>query len=857
MTKYYASTSPDVTELEINHKKLAGKLAGECVVLLENDGTLPLLSKGNIALFGNGARSTIKGGTGSGDVNTRDNVNIEQGLSETGFIITTGDWLDRQDKSVSDAKKAYIEMVRKKAKEQEVDEFVINFANPYVDPAPVIITEEDVKKSDSDTAVYVLSRNSGEGADRKNAPGDYLLYQEERKNLEFLGENYKKVILVLNIGGVMDLSGVKGIKGINAVLLMSQLGNLGGNVLADVLTGVVNPSGKLADTWAEKYSDYPSASEYSHNNNNLDDEYYKEGIFVGYRYFDSFGIKPLYSFGYGKSYTEFSVETIAVTVEDTTVIVETKVKNTGNKYSGKEVVQVYYHAPQGETVKPYKELAAFKKTSELKPGESETLSISFDIKDMASYIENGEKEGCWLLEKGDYVVSVGNSSDNTGPEAVITLTKQTQTKLVRKLENADKKPDEIIPEKRISINVSENIRRIVIDNPDSLIKPEKITYTDEKKPFKNNIKEKLVVDDIISGKCSVEEFVAQLSVEELASVCVGHYKSDNASVLGNASSAVPGAAGDTTYILNDSRGLKNLIMADGPAGLRLQPVFKTKKNGELIPGGEVLVDSFTPFPDNLDENDIVTYYQYCTAIPIGWALAQSWNMDILEEIGDMVGTEMEQFGVDLWLAPALNIHRNPLCGRNFEYYSEDPLISGKAAAAITRGVQRHAGKGTTIKHFAANNQEDNRFFTNAHVSERALREIYLKGFEIAVKESQPLAIMTSYNLINGTHSANHYDMIQSVARDEWGFDGMVMTDWCTSQDIPEFAGVEVPKYPISASTGCIAAGNDLQMPGCRKNVDDIVEAIKEDKEIDGYRITLGELQYSAAKIINIIVKTMQ
>jgi beta-glucosidase len=258
----------------------------------------------------------------------------------------------------------------------------------------------------------------------------------------------------------------------------------------------------------------------------------------------------------------------------------------------------------------------------------------------------------------------------------------------------------------------------------------------------------------------------------------------------------------------------------------------------------------------LDENDVVTYYQYCTAIPIGWALAQSWNMNILEEIGDMVGTEMEQFGVDLWLAPALNIHRNPLCGRNFEYYSEDPLISGKSAAAITRGVQKHHGKGTTIKHFAANNQEDNRFFTNAHISERALREIYLKGFEIAVKESQPFAIMTSYNLINGIHSANHYDILQGIARDEWGFEGMFMTDWCTSQNVTGFSVVSEPKYPISASTGCIFAGNDLQMPGCKKNVDDIIEAIEKDRELDGYRITLGELQYCAAKIINILVKTL-
>jgi beta-glucosidase len=325
--------------------------------------------------------------------------------------------------------------------------------------------------------------------------------------------------------------------------------------------------------------------------------------------------------------------------------------------------------------------------------------------------------------------------------------------------------------------------------------------------------------------------------------------------VGNASNTVPGAAGDTTGILAKERGIKNLILADGPAGLRLQPVFKTELDGTLIPGGDMLGEVVQPFPEDLDEDKVITYYQYCTAIPIGWALAQSWNTSMLEQIGDMVGEEMEKFGIDLWLAPALNIHRNPLCGRNFEYYSEDPLVSGKAAAAITKGVQRHPGKGTTIKHFAANNQEDNRYFTNAHINERAIREIYLKGFEIAVKESQPLSIMTSYNLINGIHTANSHDLLQAVARDEWWFDGMVMTDWYTSQDVPGLTGSAIPKYPISASTGCVFAGNDVQMPGCQKNVDDLVRAVETGEELDGYRITLADLQFCAGRVINAVVKT--
>ena len=364
------------------------------------------------------------------------------------------------------------------------------------------------------------------------------------------------------------------------------------------------------------------------------------------------------------------------------------------------------------------------------------------------------------------------------------------------------------------------------------------------------------MQDILLEKATVEELVAQLLTEELAEFCVGTLRADGGEVVGNASYTVPGAAGDTSSVCKESRGIKNMILADGPAGLRLQPHFKTKKDGTLLPGGEVMGDAYTPFNPNIDEKEVDNYYQYCTAIPIGWALAQSWNTELVEKAGDMVGSEMEQFHVDLWLAPALNIHRNPLCGRNFEYYSEDPYVSGKIAAAMTKGVQKHRGKGTTIKHFAVNNQEDNRYFVNAHVSERALREIYLKGFEIAVREAQPLSIMTSYNLLNGIHTANSHDLIQGMARDEWGFKGVVMTDWFTSQDMPMITGKFKPAYPISASTGCIYAGNDIQMPGCQKNVDDIVEAVKTVKEIDGYKITKADLQFNAANVIRVVARTM-
>ena len=849
MPKIYATKDPNITRREIDHMALSRSLAGECVVLLENDGTLPLSGPGKLALYGDGARHTIRGGTGSGDVNTRSDVNIEQGLEKAGFQITTKGWLDRQDAKHTQARRDYLEWIPAYAKEQGVEDFLVVFSHPFQVVAPAEITAEDISASGASTAVYVISRISGEGSDRFNKRGDYLLYEEEKAQLAQLGKSYSRLIVVLNVGGVIDMSEIKAIPGISAVLLLSQLGNISGDVLSDVLLGKVNPSGKLADTWARQYSDYPSSEGFSHNDGNVDDEYYTEGIYVGYRYFDTFGVEPLYPFGYGKSYTGFSVIPGAVKVEDGQVRVLTTVKNTGSTYAGKEVVQVYYSAPAGKLPKPYQELAAFTKTKELAPGESETVEITFAVKDMASYCE---KCAAWVLEQGEYVIRVGSSSRSTEIAAVLTLSETVKTEILKNL-FADADPVQEIEAPAVkAAAVDASVPRIAIDPAG--IAAEQVTYQGKRQPYTTDKTAVLTIDDVKAGRCTVEELVAQLTVEEMADLCVGTLRTDG-SVVGNASYTVPGAAGDSSSVIRESRGIKNMILADGPAGLRLQPVFKTDKQGNLLPGGAVMGDIIEPFDPKYTDENSDTYYQYCTAIPIGWALAQSWNMDSLEKIGFMIGVEMEEFGVDLWLAPALNIHRNPLCGRNFEYYSEDPLVSGKAAAAITLGVQAHPCKGTTIKHFAANNQEDNRYFTNSHISERAIREIYLKGFEIAVKESQPLSIMTSYNLLNGTHTANHYDLIQAVARDEWGFKGFVMTDWFTSQNSPGLTGNNKVIYPISASTGCIHAGNDTQMPGCQKNVDDIVRAVRTGEEIDGYKLTLADLQFNAANVVRVAIKT--
>ncbi|MBP5383401.1 MAG: glycoside hydrolase family 3 C-terminal domain-containing protein [Lachnospiraceae bacterium] len=821
MAILYASKSADISASERAHMELSRSLAGECPVLLENDGTLPLAGK-TVALYGRGARKTIKGGTGSGDVNTRFSVTVEEGLKDAGFTITTKEWLDRNEKHYLQKRDEYTKTLNEEAAKRGIPSFLMAFGMPFIEPADLLIEPAELK-NESDTALYVISRNSGEGSDRKNEPGDYAFYTEELDNIRRVADYYKHTVVILNIGGVMDLSPLREIAGVGAVLLMSQLGNIGGYVLADILTGKVNPSGKLVDTWACKYADYPSSATFSSNDGNVDDEYYTEDIYVGYRYFDSYGVKPLYPFGYGLSYTTFQINAGSVAQSGDRISVTVSVKNTGT-CAGKEVVQVYYSAPDGKLNKPYQELAAFAKTKLLSPGEAQELCISFPIAQMASYCENC---AAWVLEAGDYLIRVGNASDNTEIAAAVTLAEKVKTEVLKNLfADADPKlsgPDRMTGEntdcaKRRAEDAKKAGTTWTID-PGRIISKE-VSYSPlPRRELTDRFSEKLTVDDIRSGKCKIEDLVAQLSIEELADLCIGSMRGGVASVIGEASMVVPGAAGDSSANLFEERGIRNLILADGPAGLRLTPHFRTDLDGKLLKGGETFGDTTEAFPE-MEEGTYVDYYQYCTAIPIGWALAMAWNAELLEQTGSMVGKEMQQFGVDLWLAPAMNIHRNPLCGRNFEYYSEDPYVSGIAAASITKGVQSHAGRGTTIKHYAANNQENNRNYTNSHISERALREIYLKGFEICVRESQPLSVMTSYNLINGTHAACNYDLIQGALRDEWGFDGVVMTDWFASKDMPE---ISMPSdiYPCSSPVGCIYAGNDLQMPGGQDLVDEI------------------------------------
>ena len=854
---FLAKTNDAVTEMEYRHAKTVRELASECLVLLENDGTLPITEPGRIAVYGNGARHTVRGGGGSGEVNTRNNISICDGLINAGFDVASVSWLDRYDEIYDYSIRSYMDKVETIAKERGVPATSVYFEMAFEAPVMPQITEEDIAEASCDTAIFVISRDSTEGRDRKPEKGDYYLTDEEEYNLNYITDNFSKVIVLLNIGGVIDMTRLKHRPGVSSILLVGQVGNQTGDIVADAITGKTNPSGKLVDTWASHYEDYPFANDYSSLNGNTDDEFYKEGIYVGYRYFDSFGITPAYCFGFGRSYTTFETEVLSVTQEGNDIKVWVKVKNTGN-YPGKEVIQVYFSAPEGPVDRPYQELAGFAKSGLINPGDSMNVEVSFPIDNFACF---DDRYPARVIPDGDYIIRVGTSSRETSIEAVLNVPEfVVQEKYDRILEDDARYVFEDLKNPGTGKEVHQAIdyaQLLTCERKFTLnlfrVRRSIVRYRGVCETHMNERRDEvLTLGSVIGRNAGVAEFVAQFSLEELSELLVGNYIKDGfEDVVFSSAMHVPGAAAETTGLFERSRRLPVLVMADGPAGLRLQPHFKATRNGDLLRGGEMFGLINNPFPEDTPE-DAIDYYQYCTMIPTATALAETWNLGLIEQLGRLVGEEMEEFGVHLWLAPGMNIHRNPLCGRNFEYYSEDPLITGLCAAADTNGVQSVDGKGVTIKHFACNNQEDNRMFSNSHVSVRALRDIYLRGFEIAVKLSQPFCVMASYNLLNGIHTANNYELIQSVLRDEWDYEGAVMTDWFSSFEDVEFLGYDEKnlKYPPAFSRLCVYAGCDMQMPGCAKNAEDIVTAVHHG------RLSLADVQSAAMNVVRLAIKCL-
>ena len=819
---FYGTTTQEVAAYEAPHRAVSRKAAAEGIVLLKNENqALPLAKGSKIALYGAGATHMIKGGTGSGDVNEREVPTIYQCLLDAGYTVTSKDWIDAYDKIYTEARIAWRDDIIQRTKGDDSEDSLAFF---YVySGSPFFIPDgPDVSKTDADTAIYVLSRVAGEGADRFNKPGDYYLTGQEEKNIEDICKFYEKVILVINTGGLVDLSFADKYQNICSILQLVQPGMEGANALVDVISGKVTPSGKLTDSWAGNYEDYPNAMTFSHLNGNVDKEKYEEGIYVGYRYFDSFQIPVRYSFGYGLSYTEFRIETMKITA-GTDVTAEVRVTNIGSVYSGREVVQIYVSAPSGKLEKEYRRLCGFAKTSILAPGEAETLKITFPVYQMASY-DAATAE--WILEDGIYSLWVGNSLAGSRMEALLALAEKKVLVRVKNICALQEELQEITfpNEKRearreadIKAGRERGIPELTIDL--SAAETEVIDYEAPYEPE----------DD------EAARIVKDLDTLQLIRLATGDPAKGQGSNLGSAGISVPGSAGETSTAAY-GQGVANIVLADGPAGLRLMQKYTVKEGEIQMPPFEASLEHGFFAEDYTAEG--TPYYQYCTAIPVGTLLAQSWDEQLIEEVGAMIAEEMELFGVTLWLAPGMNIHRNPLCGRNFEYYSEDPLVSGKIAAAMTRGVQSVPGCGTTIKHFACNNQEDNRMGSDSILSERALREIYLKGFEIAIKESRPMSIMTSYNLINGVHAANCRDTCTAAARQEWGFDGVIMTDWTTTEHGED-----------CTAAGCMRAGNDIVMPGQFSDHDNLR------KELEQGTLQEEDLRKCITRLVRVVLRS--
>ena len=854
------------TDNEILHDAVSQSIAAQSCVLLKNDGVLPLADTGDkrIALFGNGATATVKGGTGSGIVNQRERDWIDTAFEDAGFTITTpAEYREKVGRGV----------------------VATGFLGGSL-PSDITIIDEWLEEAlAADTAVYVIARNAGEGSDRKAEKGDYYLTDIERRNIEKIAGAFPNVIVVLNTQ-IIDVSWIREIENIDAVLYIGYGGQKTGAACMQVLTGEVTPSGKVSVTWAWDIDDYASSQAgFSSLDGNTRTEYYSDGIYVGYRYFDTFGVDVAYPFGYGLSYTDFDITVDSLTADADAVTISVTVVNTGSEYAGKEVVQVYFSAPDGILEKPYQELAAYAKTEELAPGESQTLQISFKTSDMSSYSEALE---AYVMESGDYIIRVGNGSRNTHVAAILTLendvvTEQLSNRLQlengaelqelskKDAESADVQPityegeaEEITDAQRIELDsvtrsgdiVSADIEETVttylfasdavdytagehtiktktvpgiIENYDGSGGYRTTTYLEEVQIVpdlpEDITKETAKLTDVISGKITLEQFVACLSTEEMAQLAngsstsaVGTITDEEENIIAY-SHAMLGNIGRTTTKLFASRHIPVLSHSDGPAGLRCDQdrVVSPEINEENRIGGTYF-QSTNGVTIARNDPGAQTYYVYPTAFPSGSNIANTWDVELARDYGEAVGAEMTEYGVTAWLAPGMNIVRNPLGGRCFEYYSEDPLVTGITAAYVTAGAQSHHGVGVTLKHFYANNQENNRTAVNNVISERTAREIYLKGYEIAVKQAQPMYVMTCYNVNNGWPGGDNWNAINGILRGEWGFRGYVMTDWGGGQSSPYISMHAGNDMIMQGGTTSAITGNlDIQEPTFEKN----------------------------------------
>lgn len=849
----------DITPLEAEGIRLSAQASAEGAVLLENNHTLPICP-GPVALYGFGARQIINGGIGSGDVVCRYIVNIEQGLENSGFTITTKAWLNEFDGIYREHRRQLHQILKEESDRTGIDRLHCLYSKPHEHiPCQPITMKED----SADTAIYVLSRKEGEGCDNVYARGGYLPTLWELEHLRVLRSRYKKLILLLNVGSVLDMQEIREI-GMDAILLMYQGGNEIGNAVAKMLTGETPPSGRLVTTWARSYWDYPSSKVFG-NNCHEKNVPYVEGIYVGYRYFDSFATEPLYPFGFGLSYTSFLREDTKMDVEaNGEITIHASVRNVGG-FRGKDVIQVYISCPEGRLDKPYQQLCAYGKTQMLEPGAQEMLELHFSMADVCTY--DPVKES-YILEAGNYIVRIGRHSRDTQICGVIHLTGECVIRHVKNLfpqsiEFEELHSDctrwneswQVCPDGNTPCYVLRPDELPILKNPiysgiapnylGGSIEAEQVNLTPGE-TIELNVPQNISLPMVMRGEATMQQLIASMDVEELVHLVTGQLYKHPVYRMDSYSPHVLGACGETTNYFVQTGSTKEIpfcIFADGGGGLRLLRRFQTDEHGEIIYLDPVLNFENGELGIKDYREGLQDYYQYSTATPIPVQLACTWNSELLEKLGDVIGAEMERYGIDLWLAPSINLHRNPLGGRNFEYFSEDPYLSAMTAVPLILGVQKKRGRGTTVKHFAANNQETARTSHNACVTERTLRELYLKPFELTIKYGKPMCMMTSLNCLNGPHNANNKDLTTYLLLDEWNYDGLVTTDWNTTR-----------KDRGSNTAQCIHAGTHLIMPGSNRDLNNLRNGLQ-NKTGQGDTIFLGELQKSAMGYLRYLIKT--
>lgn len=719
-----------ITECE-RHIELSRRAAAEGAVLLKNDGPLLPLQKGTkVAIFGKAQIDYVKGGGGSGDTIVSYERNIYQGLKLKQDHVQIFDPLSFYYQTYVD--NAYAEGIGKGMSDEA--------------PVPAELLEQ--AKAFTDTALITICRYSKESEDRYNDGTDNYFYlsKAEQEMVDAVTSNFANVVVLLNVGSMIDTSWFAYNEQISSALLLWQGGIEGGLAAADLLIGEKNPCGKLVDTCAKSFDNYPSSEGFHES---VDYVKYTEDIFVGYRYFETIPGKKeevVYPFGYGLSYTTFEHSDIVAHNDANYITISCKVTNTGNT-AGKEIVQIYYSAPEVRLTKPAKELCGFAKTHLLAPGESTRIAITFAINDMASFDDCGAiSQSCYVLEQGTYRFFVGS---NVRDAQLIDYTFILDSDIITETLHSYCKPEKL--DKRLKSDGSyEQLDCESVERTNFPCKYHFSPAPEVETPYQ--------LLDVAEGRIDLDTFIAQMTDEELCHLLGGQ----------------PGRGVSSTSGMGNlpRLGIPHIMTADGPAGLRARLGF--------IP---------------------------TTAFPVATALACSWNLDLMEEIGRAMALEVKENNICMFLTPALNIHRSPLCGRNFEYFSEDPFLSGKMAAAKVNGIQSQ-NIVATPKHLACNNKETNRKFSDSIVSERALREIYLKGFEICVKEAKPKMIMTAYNFINGVAASQNGELIQGILRNEWGYQGLVTSDWRTLKDHVHET----------------LAGNDIKMP--IGEPDELMEAIQ-------------------------------